>query len=70
MFLGGVLAAAGKWIWHRLSKTVRPPRSNAYMAEQLSQIMESQERIFAKVDAIEARVMHLEASRRSASAGD
>lgn len=71
IFAGGVLVAAGKWVWGRLTRTPRPIReehSNAYVAAEIRQIRESVDGLSGTVAGLEDRVGRLENRRSGANA--
>ncbi len=71
IFAGGVLAAAAKWAWDRLTRTTRPARtehSNAFLLAELRQIRDSVDGVAGTVQGLEDRVIRLEQRRPSSSA--
>ncbi len=71
IFAGGVLAAAAKWVWTRLTRTPRPERTNhssAYMMAEIRQIRESIDGVAGTVQGLEDRVGRLEQRRGNAHA--
>lgn len=74
IFAGGVLAAAAKWVWDRLTRTprpVRPEHSSAYLLSEMRQIRDSIDGVAGTVQGLEDRVCRLESRReRSANSSD
>ena len=70
IFAGGILAAAAKWAWDRLTRTQRPARtehSNAFMLGELRQIRDAVDGVAGTVQGLEDRVIRLEHRRSSSS---
>ncbi len=70
IFAGGVLAAAAKWFWDRLTKTQRPARtehSSAFLLQEMRQIRDAVDGVAGSVQGLEDRVIRLEQRRRPSS---
>jgi ubiquinone biosynthesis protein UbiJ len=63
IFAGGVLAAAAKWAWDKLTSTKRPARtehSSAFLLAEVRQIKDAVDGVAGTVQGLEDRVMRLE----------
>ena len=72
IFAGGILYAAGQWVWKRLSRTPRPVREDGhsyeYVIAQLRQMQRTMDGIAGAQEGIEHRLTILEGRR--ATGGD
>ncbi len=80
LIAGGFLAAAGRWVWQKLTKVTRPTppaaeqlHSNAYILKKLIQINDKQDQQLAMIEDLQERMERIEMQPRRpapSTAGD